>query len=150
MEAAEILNKYDAVLPIGAVAKMLDVAVQTLRMYEHEGLVLPERTPGGRRLYSLHDVQKLRCIRKMITEQSMNISGIRKVLSMIPCWEFMGGLDEDCLNCPAYTQASGPCWSVREVGAKCVRQDCRQCEVYRLDFDCQNLKDVITRNRTSK
>ena len=32
---------------IGDVARMLDTAVSTLRYYESEGLINPERTSGG-------------------------------------------------------------------------------------------------------
>jgi DNA-binding transcriptional MerR regulator len=45
---------------IGAVAKMLGVAQQTLRTWEDRyGQVLPERTPGGQRLYSRDQVDQL-------------------------------------------------------------------------------------------
>jgi MerR family transcriptional regulator/heat shock protein HspR len=147
---SEDIEKYEPILPIGSAARMLDVSVQTLRLYEHAGLILPERTSSRRRLYSLHDIQKLRCIRKLITEQSMNISGIRHVLAMIPCWDFKGGLDDDCLNCAAYRDAAGPCWSVQDVGNKCRYVKCRDCEVYKLNYNCVELKDVIVRNRSPK
>jgi Zn-finger protein len=56
------------------------LAVPTIRLYEQEGLVLPYKTPTGRRLYSLHDLEKLTCIRQMITEHGVNLQGIKKVL----------------------------------------------------------------------
>ena len=146
----EDIEKYEPILTIGSAARMLDVSVQTLRLYEHGGLILPERTSSGRRLYSLHDIQKLRCIRKMITEQSMNISGIRHMLAMIPCWDFKGGLDDDCRNCTAYRDAAGPCWSVQDVGYKCRHVNCRDCEVYKINYNCVELKDIIVRNRSPK
>jgi MerR family transcriptional regulator/heat shock protein HspR len=144
------IEKYEPILPIGSAARLLGVAVQTLRLYEHAGLILPDRTSSGHRMYSLHDIQKLRCIRRMITEESMNISGIKHVLAMIPCWDFKGGPDDDCLHCTAYRDAAGPCWSVQDVGNKCRHVNCRDCEVYKLSYNCVELKDVIVRNRSPK
>ena len=141
----EYPEKYEAVLTIGAIASQLNLAVQTIRMYEDQGLILPVRTQTGRRMYSLKDLEKLRCIRQAITKEGLNISGIKKLLALIPCWEFKGGLDEDCLNCQAYIQAMGPCWSSRDVGNKCKNTDCRTCEVYQMNFSCNDLKDLLSR-----
>src|SRR5277367_6598104 len=45
---------------IGAVSKMVGVAQQTLRTWEDRyGQVVPERTPGGQRLYSRDQVDQL-------------------------------------------------------------------------------------------
>lgn len=50
-----------AVLRIGEVARRTDVAVPTLRAWERRyGLLSPERTDGGHRLYSEADVQRVR------------------------------------------------------------------------------------------
>jgi len=38
------LNPHEPVFTIGTIAKMLNVAVQTIRLYEHEGLILPAKT----------------------------------------------------------------------------------------------------------
>lgn len=40
---------------IGAIAASLGTTVRTLRFYEEQGLVQPQRTPGGTRLYSAED-----------------------------------------------------------------------------------------------
>ena len=103
-------------LTIGMAARELGVAVQTLRMYENAGLILPARSTSGRRLYSMKDLEKLRCIRNLITQEGLNLNGIRKMISLIPCWQYKGGIDEDCLDCQAYRDAIGPCWNVRNVG----------------------------------
>ncbi len=137
------IGKYEAVLTIGTVAQKLGVAVQTVRMYENEGLVLPHKTNSGRRLYSMHDLERLRCIREMIVDHGMNISGIKRMFSLIPCWDYMGGVDDDCLSCPVYSEAIGPCWNVRDVGEKCIRATCRECDVYRLDVSCHTIKNIV-------
>lgn len=53
------------VYSIGAVAKMLDIPVQTLRSWEDRyKQVVPVRSAGGQRLYSRDDVERLRFIRE--------------------------------------------------------------------------------------
>jgi DNA-binding transcriptional MerR regulator len=53
------------VYSIGAVAKMLDIPVQTLRSWEDRyKQVIPVRSAGGQRLYSRDDVERLRFIRE--------------------------------------------------------------------------------------
>jgi DNA-binding transcriptional MerR regulator len=52
---------------IGAVAEMLGTSPATLRSWEDRyGVVEPERTEGGRRLYSRDDVEHLRFVRDTI------------------------------------------------------------------------------------
>jgi MerR family transcriptional regulator/heat shock protein HspR len=55
---------------------------QTLRMYETKGLVRPQRTPGGTRLYSEADVVRLRIIQRLTTELGLNLAGAELVLRL--------------------------------------------------------------------
>jgi len=51
------------VYSIGAVARMLGISVATLRNWEERyGRVVPERSPGGHRLYSRDQVEQLRLV----------------------------------------------------------------------------------------
>ena len=139
----QIVDIYEPVLTIGTVAKKLKVSVQTLRLYEQEGLILSFKTKGGQRMYSLHDLNRLKCIREMITTHGLNLKGIKSLMSMIPCWEFKGGLDNECRNCSVYYEAKGPCWTRGDVGPKCQLADCRSCPVYRVELNCNKLKEVV-------
>ena len=47
-----------------------------------EGLVRPGRTPGGTRLYSEHDLERLRDIQRLTTELGLNLAGVRRVLAL--------------------------------------------------------------------
>ena len=52
---------------IGAVARMLDLSAATIRTWESRyGLVLPERSQGGQRLYSRSQVEQLRFVCRQI------------------------------------------------------------------------------------
>ena len=55
---------------------------QTLRIYESKGLVRPGRTPGGTRLYSEHDLDRLRLIQRLTTELGLNLAGVSRVIAL--------------------------------------------------------------------
>ncbi len=54
---------------------------QTLRSYEREGLIAPERTAGGTRLYSEEDLDLLRRIGEL-ADRGVNLAGIRRILEL--------------------------------------------------------------------
>ena len=55
---------------------------QTLRMYEARGLIEPQRSPKGTRLYSQEDVERLRRIQEMTAELGLNLAGVERVLDL--------------------------------------------------------------------
>lgn len=56
-----------ALFSIGAVARMLELPVGTIRNWEERyGTVVPQRSPGGQRLYSHDDVEKLRYVASQV------------------------------------------------------------------------------------
>ena len=55
---------------------------QTLRIYESKGLVRPGRTPGGTRLYSDHDLERLQKIQRLTMELGLNLAGVRRVIAL--------------------------------------------------------------------
>jgi MerR family transcriptional regulator, heat shock protein HspR len=67
---------------ISVAADLVGMHPQTLRMYEAKGLVRPGRTPGGTRLYSDADVERLRLIQRLTTELGLNLAGVEHVLRM--------------------------------------------------------------------
>ena len=67
---------------ISIAAELVGVHPQTLRLYENKGLVRPQRTPGGTRLYSEADVERLRIIQRLTTEVGLNLAGVELVLRL--------------------------------------------------------------------
>ena len=67
---------------ISVAADIVGMHPQTLRIYESKGLVRPGRTPGGTRLYSEHDLERLREIQRLTTELGLNLAGVRRVLAL--------------------------------------------------------------------
>jgi MerR family transcriptional regulator, heat shock protein HspR len=67
---------------ISVAAELVGMHPQTLRIYENKGLVRPQRTPGGTRLYSEQDVERLRIIQRLTTELGLNLAGVELVLRL--------------------------------------------------------------------
>ncbi len=67
---------------ISVAAGFVGMHPQTLRMYEQKGLVRPQRTPGGTRLYSEADVERLRIIQRLTSELGLNLAGVELVLRL--------------------------------------------------------------------
>ncbi|HEX6788735.1 MAG TPA: helix-turn-helix transcriptional regulator [Gaiellaceae bacterium] len=67
---------------ISIAAELVGMHPQTLRLYENKGLVRPNRTPGGTRLYSEADVERLRIIQRLTTELGLNLAGVELVLRL--------------------------------------------------------------------
>ena len=67
---------------ISVAAGLVGMHPQTLRIYESKGLVRPGRTPGGTRLYSEHDLDRLRLIHRLTTELGLNLAGVSRVIAL--------------------------------------------------------------------
>ncbi len=67
---------------IGVTSQLVGLHPQTLRHYENLGLVVPRRTPGNHRLYSDHDVERLRLISRLTADLGVNLAGVEVVLNM--------------------------------------------------------------------
>ena len=70
------------VFMISVAAELAHMHPQTLRMYEARGLIEPKRSPKNTRLYSQQDVERLRRIQQMTTEQGLNLAGVETVLEL--------------------------------------------------------------------
>jgi MerR family transcriptional regulator, heat shock protein HspR len=67
---------------ISVAADLVGMHPQTLRIYEQKGLVRPQRTAGGTRLYSEADVERLQIIQRLTTELGLNLAGVELVLRL--------------------------------------------------------------------
>jgi DNA-binding transcriptional MerR regulator len=83
-------------LTIGAVAKILgrefeDISISKIRYLEDQKLLSPRRTPGGYRLYSQTDVERLRAILRMQRDEFLPLRVIRQELASGGRQERAGG-----------------------------------------------------------
>jgi MerR family transcriptional regulator, heat shock protein HspR len=68
------------VFMISVAAELAHMHPQTLRIYEARGLITPKRSPKNTRLYSQRDVERLRRIQRMTSEEGLNLAGVETVL----------------------------------------------------------------------
>lgn len=64
------------VYKIGEVADLLNISIRAIRFYEDEGLVSPQRSGKGTRLYTQRHVDRLQAIRRM-TENGFSLDFVR-------------------------------------------------------------------------
>ena len=137
------INKDEPVFSIGSAAKLAGLSVHTLRMYEREGLIIPFKKASKQRLYSQTDLERINCIRTSIKEKKMTIEGIKKVLSLIPCWAIVNCTLKDRENCEAYNGYEKPCWGFNHKHNTCSERECASCDVYKGYTNCTSIKDQL-------
>ena len=68
---------------ISVAARMVGLHAQTLRYYERVGLVMPSRSGGRQRLYSMADVERLRRIKTFTDEMGVNLAGAEVAMKLV-------------------------------------------------------------------
>ncbi len=112
------------VYPISVAARLLNVHPRTLRIYEDEGLIKPERQ-GERRLYSQNDITWISCMRGLIHGEGISIPGIKKLLQFASCHEITDCPKEKSCSCEAVVDRAMP-RSLRLAGDAEAEQEARE------------------------
>lgn len=77
-----LMKRKKAFYSISAVAKMFSVHQQTIRLYEKQGLICPERSDGNTRLFSEEDVNKLEEVIHLTHQLGINLAGVEMILRL--------------------------------------------------------------------
>jgi MerR family transcriptional regulator/heat shock protein HspR len=64
---------------ISVAAELSGISVQSLRLYERQGLLTPARSAGGTRRYSADDLVRLQRISELVAA-GVNLAGIERIL----------------------------------------------------------------------
>ena len=120
------LNDDLAVYSIGVASKILDVHPRTLRIYEAEGLISPQRS-GGKRMFSKNDLVRIECLRNLIHEENLSIPGIKKLLEFTPCWKLKDCSSEKRKKCHELSGKKRRCW---EFSQRTCEKSCQNCEIF--------------------
>jgi MerR family transcriptional regulator/heat shock protein HspR len=78
------MEQYDENTPIFVISVAAELAVmhpQTLRQYDRMGLVIPTRTGGKSRRYTMRNIAQLREIARLSAE-GVSLEGIRRILEL--------------------------------------------------------------------
>jgi len=131
------------VYTISTAARLAGISVHTLRMYEKEGLIIPFKKSSNQRLYSDRDLERIACIRRTINSDKITIEGIRRMLSLIPCWAIINCDKKERVNCEVYNSHEKPCWMMNHELNCCKGKECIDCEVYQSFSNCQSIKNKL-------
>ena len=118
-------------------------SVYSIRKYIDKGLLIPFRKKTNRHLFSHLDIIRLKCIRKNLDEQGLNLNGIKALYSQIPCWKIKPCTLQEREECGAYLTSTQPCWEASEKSLQCRNDDCRTCNVYRVPEQTPDIKSLL-------
>ncbi len=79
----KIEDKKMPILTIGAVAKALKVHQRTLRIYDEQNILVPQRSQGNKRLYSLEDIELGRFILFLTRNLAINLAGVKIIINLL-------------------------------------------------------------------
>ena len=77
----EEITEDTPIFVISVAAELAQMHPQTLRQYDHLGLVCPVRTAGNSRRYTMRNVAQLREIARLSAE-GVSLTGIKRVLEL--------------------------------------------------------------------
>ena len=134
----------DPVISIGTLATKVNLSVSAIRKYEEEGLVISHRTDSGHRMFSYEDIARILTIQHLIKDLGLNIEGIRRMQALLPCWDFLPCKKKDRDNCPAFRDATKPCWMIKDAHCTLQGNECRNCIIYRFgSLYAEDIKELL-------
>lgn len=128
---------------LSVTSELSGVSSYSIRQYIDKGLIIPYKKYSKRHLFSDVDILRLRHIRKQLNEQGLNIAGIKALMALIPCWAIRSCSAKERNLCHAYQSVTHPCWEASEKGSECKNVNCRECNIYRIFWNNQNLKSLL-------
>lgn len=143
------LTENEKTYSISEAADILCISIPTLRMYEREGLVIPSRRPSGHRAYSETELERIRCYRQAMSRDKITIAHLKRLLSLIPCWEINECPDAAREACNAYPSREAPCWSSTGKSWQSQCGECHTCQVYLKSQDASELVQLIAEHANS-
>lgn len=134
----------EPVMTIGEAARITGLSESALRKYESAGLITYHRSSGNVRVLSHEDLQRIGAIQELIKHEGLNLEGIRRLWSLLPCWELKGCTEEDREACSCLCHEHRPCWTVCRERHYRGSEQCRRCEVYRMATSCtEDIKFLV-------
>ena len=138
VEPISMLDEEKGVYTIGTVADLLGEHPETLRVWERNDLIHPNRTDYQRK-YSNNDLKRLHFIQSLMKEKGLNIAGVRHLTGLYSCWYKRNCFGGAVQNSETSVNAAKPCW--KEEGTYClVPEDkaemCGSCAMLKMCAGC--------------
>jgi MerR family transcriptional regulator/heat shock protein HspR len=137
------LEKNSPVFTLSVTSKLSGIPTTSIRQYIDRGLIIPFKKQTGRHLFSHEDINRLKYFHEQLNVMGLNIAGIKALLALIPCWAIRECSTRDRLECQGYHSVTDPCWEASEKGRECKNMDCRECGVYRIFENNQDIKSLL-------
>lgn len=77
-----VQRKKEGYVMISVISERYNIHPQTLRLYEREGLLRPERTGGNTRLYGPDAIRRLEVILTLTRDLGVNLAGVEFILNL--------------------------------------------------------------------
>ena len=128
---------------IGTVAKLIDEHPETLRVWERNDLIRPDRDEYQRK-YSNNNLKRLKFIKYLMKEKGLNIAGVKQLTSMYSCWYIRNCNGGAAKNSPIQINESKPCWKLE--GTFCLvasdkAEMCNSCDMLKNCTGCTRCRD---------
>ncbi len=134
-----MMDENKGIYTIGTISQIISEHPETLRVWEKNGLIKPERY-NTQRKYSNNDLKRLRFIVYLIHNRGLNIAGVNQVISMYPCWfnvECGGGLQK---NSQIQVNHSKECWKNEGTYCVVISDKTELCGACNINMKCANCK----------
>lgn len=136
-------TKTTPVYTLSVTSQLSGIPIHSIRQYIDKGLIIPYKKNSSRHLFSDIDITRLKNIRNQLEVKGLNIAGIKSLSALIPCWAIRSCSMDERSECDAYNSITQPCWEASEKGSECRNINCRECEVYCILEEIDDLKVLI-------
>ena len=76
-------EKDEPLYHISVAARLVQSHPQTLRTYERQGLLEPQRSEANVRLYSDENIERIRQIKRLTQDLGVNLAGVEVILNLL-------------------------------------------------------------------
>lgn len=140
-----MFDEDTGVYTIGTVARLIGEHPETLRVWERNNLICPDRR-GYQRKYTNNDLKRLKFIKYLVHEKGLNIAGAKHIISMYPCWfkkNCKGGAHK---NSRVSVNETKPCWKLEETYCLVVSDKsemCNTCDAFKICKNCTHYAQTV-------
>lgn len=133
-----MFNEDECLYTIGTVSKLVNEHPETLRVWEKNGLLCPNREEYQRK-YSNNDLKRIKFIKFLIDNKGLNLAGVKQLIKLYPCWykkNCMGGSRNNSL---IPVNESKPCWKIENAYCLLITDKadlCNSCKIWKNCKSC--------------
>ncbi len=140
-----MFDEDTAVYTIGTVARFIGEHPETLRVWEKNDLIKPDRRSYQRK-YTNNDLKRLKFIKYLLDEKGLNLAGAKHIISMYSCWynkDCKGGAQKDSR---VMINESKLCWKTEDTYCLVISDKseiCNSCNIFKICIDCNECSRIF-------